>query len=499
MKRLFLGLTLIIMLVWCSAAFAVVTTVNITPAQNLQTVINNCTAPSASNIYDIVLAEGIYDITNIGASGAHGIQTRDYVNIKGATTDKSLYVIKMERSDGAASPGNYEAITLGTTTVLENLTITVLNGRYPVHYTATSPKFAVIRNCRLENLGNWISGHTRYATYAESGWFSAHGLGVAISGGDTLTIDGCEIVGRYLGGSIGGHTNPVQTAAAHMVVTNSHLMHPDGGSSIQWDSAGTNQNDTFVLTNNILDTPIVYQDNASGWPGTRSDHNETVFTGSGNTYPYFMYHVLGGSNLQYRYIGEHHTLKTNNSGSSIPFGAACASTGASTIRLMTSSDDPAIFAGFAAATIASGADGYVQYTGSLADIDTIRYSEALTLGDTMVIDPAQPGRLKKGTGSVIARFTDNWPWWRQYTTGFNGLYPQAPILDAIIFTINPAALELAAIAMGTTAGHKSMATGGASGVGLYSASGVQLLGVQNATDDAAGAIRVKPGKSMMTL
>lgn len=403
------------------------TVINITPSDNLQTAINNCNNPSSTNVYDIILSEGTYNVMNL--------ITRSYVNIKGATTERSKYHIKGERPNGSTNCGAYETITFRTNTTLENLTITCKNMRYPVHNDACVPAARqFIKNCRIEHLGNWVADGSRYATYAESGWTSSHAHGCGTNPGMKVEIENSTLIGRQSGGTLYAHNNVNFSTPSKIICRNSIITHADGGPAVFMVSLGSNQQDTCELYNNTINGAIMVEDQP--WLGSaKPNHSEWLITGSGNSFDDFFFNsIQGGSDFSYRYTGENYKLVTNNSGAIIPKGAVCAYEGTGTVRLMTASDTSNTFAGIAVNDIANGAQGYVQYVDKLPEVDVFRASESLAIGDRLGIDPGNPGRLLKGTGNTFLTYTDDWLWYRNYLN-YDGSKPSA--VAPKIFTISP--------------------------------------------------------------
>ena len=199
--------------------------VSVDPSCNLQDVIDACENPAIDNQYDIVLSEGVYNIINL--------QTKDYVNLRGATTDYDKYWIKGERPNGSTECGNYQTIMYNTSTELENLKITCKNMRYPYHNDNCKPyTVQTVNNCWVEHLGNYnVTGIP--ATIEESGWTSCHANGCGTNSGMLLVITNSVLIARQNGMALYAHDNPTgMTAPSRIIAENNMLIQADGGAAI---------------------------------------------------------------------------------------------------------------------------------------------------------------------------------------------------------------------------------------------------------------------------
>lgn len=363
-----------------------VTTINTTPSQDLQTVINNCSNPSIYNQYNIVLSEGVYNVMNL--------VTKDYINIKGATTDRTKYWIKGERPNGSSDCGLYETITYKTTTILENLTITCKNMRYPYHNDGcdvnTQQK---IINCHVEHLGNWRIDSITPAPFEESGWTSCHANGCGTSSGMSVYIENSHLIARQSGIALYAHNASNFSNPSHITANNCILEQVDGGSAVWMDGgANSGKDDLCTLINNTIIGGM--------WS------NIWKFDGYGNKYDFFL---NSANNINYMYIGtEHYKKVTNNSGIDISLGMACVFDGDLTkIRIMTSDDSISNFAGISSQSIPNNTSGYINFTAKILGNNIIVPSN-LVIGDTLGIDPNNKGRFIKNTSKYVLTYTSDW-------------------------------------------------------------------------------------------
>lgn len=134
---------------------------------------------SKNNIYDIYIDDGVYE--------EYAITLPDYVNLIGASGNREKCVIKGELPDSASA----NEITVNSTlnlkdsNVLENLTITAKNLRYPIHSESGGTHtnwVQILNNCYVEHLGN---------TSPNNAWTSYHAWGEGASSGAYAEFNNC--------------------------------------------------------------------------------------------------------------------------------------------------------------------------------------------------------------------------------------------------------------------------------------------------------------------
>ena len=421
------------------------TYVDITSANDLQTAINNCASPSTGNVYWIRMAAGTYNVMNL--------QTRAYVHLLGNGTLNTDVWIKGERANGSTNDSAYQTILLTTTTTLKHLKVTCKNMRYPIHDDSVSAGASIlIDDCWVEHLGNWSSDGSRYATYAESGWSSSHAHGCGTNPNMTVTIQNSTLIGRQYGSALYAHNNANFSAPSHIIATNNTLTQIDGGPAVYLANLGSHQTDTCVLTNNTINGAIFIDD--APWLGTAStNHAEWSITGTGNIYPYFYNNINSywgdSTGKNYRYAGEYQQPFTNAGVATICQGCAAVyiSSGKTAVKLMTSADSPALFAGISMSSVTSGSSGPIATAGQWMEADIYKDSSALAVGDTLAVDATTPGRLTKSAINPVVRYASDWAWLQGFyafeSTFYSGLAAPSYRLFGL-FLANPSTVGYAA-------------------------------------------------------
>lgn len=369
-------------------------TINVTPDQDLQSIINSCQNPSASNIYDLILAPGTPEEPNVWH--VMNLLTRDYVNIKGGDLDRRTVWIKGERPDGSSNCGAYETITYKTTSVLENLTVTCRNMRYPYHNDGCPDNTQqLIKNCHIEHLGNWRSDGVTPAPFAESGWDSCHANGCGTSSGMVVTIENSHLIGRQNGMPLYAHNAPNFTSPSRIIAKNNIIEHADNGPTVWMDGGGNSgQDDHCELIGNTMIGGGIW---SQKW----------TFSGEGNIYDFF-YNTH--NQTQYIYYGPEHYKYLPNVGYDIYKGMACVYEGDG-IRIMTSEDTISNFAGVAAYDIPAGDSGHFAFTAKILSND-LTLPVGVVRGDRLAINPETPGRFIRDNTSpnYVLSYDFDWIW-----------------------------------------------------------------------------------------
>jgi len=365
------------------------TIVNVIPSDDLQSKINACPNPSIYNQYDLILSAGTYNVMSL--------LTRDYVNIKGATTDRTLYKIKGEKPNNTTDPFNYSTIDYRTTTILQNLTITCKNMRYPYHNDGCpNNTIQTIINCHVEHLGNWLLDGITPSAY----WTSCHANGCGTSSGMVLKILNSHYIARQLGSPLYAHNNVSFTTPSHIIADNCIFEQADGQCSIFLDGGLGIGNDLCTLTNNTLIGGF--------WA------NKWLSEGYGNTYD-FMFTT--SDNVNFEYKGEEHVKYLSNySGFDIPEGTPCVYDGfTDRVRAMAFDDSLYDFAGIAMHYLTNNTQGYMYFSGQLLSYK-LNLPPDLVVGDTLGIDPSNRGILVKNPAKYILTYTKDWTFgvWATY-------------------------------------------------------------------------------------
>lgn len=146
---------------------------------SIKEAVASITDSSKNNIYDIYIDDGVYE--------EYAITLPDYVNLIGASGNREKCVIKGELPDSASA----NEITVNSTlnlkdsNVLENLTITAKNLRYPIHSESGGTHInwvQILNNCYVEHLGNTSPNNT---------WTSYHAWGEGSSSGAYAEFNNC--------------------------------------------------------------------------------------------------------------------------------------------------------------------------------------------------------------------------------------------------------------------------------------------------------------------
>ena len=146
---------------------------------SIKDAVASITDSSKNNIYDIYIDDGTYE--------EYAITLPDHVNLIGASGNREKCVIKGELPDSASA----NEITVNSTlnlkdsNVLENLTITAKNLRYPIHSESggTHTNWTqILNNCHVEHFGN---------TSPNNKWTSYHAWGEGASSGAYAEFNNC--------------------------------------------------------------------------------------------------------------------------------------------------------------------------------------------------------------------------------------------------------------------------------------------------------------------
>ena len=146
---------------------------------SIKEAVASITDSSKNNIYDIYIDDGVYE--------EYAITLPDYVNLIGASGNREKCVIKGELPDSASA----NEITVNSTlnlkdsNVLENLTITAKNLRYPIHSESGGTHtnwVQILNNCYVEHFGNTSPNNT---------WTSYHAWGEGASSGACAEFNNC--------------------------------------------------------------------------------------------------------------------------------------------------------------------------------------------------------------------------------------------------------------------------------------------------------------------
>ena len=146
---------------------------------SIKEAVASITDSSKNNIYDIYIDDGVYE--------EYAITLPDYVNLIGASGNREKCVIKGELPDSASA----NEITVNSTlnlkdsNVLENLTITAKNLRYPIHSESGGTHtnwVQILNNCYVEHFGNTSPNNT---------WTSYHAWGEGASSGAYAEFNNC--------------------------------------------------------------------------------------------------------------------------------------------------------------------------------------------------------------------------------------------------------------------------------------------------------------------
>lgn len=146
---------------------------------SIKEAVASITDSSKNSVYDIYIDDGIYE--------EYAITLPNYVNLIGASGNREKCVIKGELPDSATE----NEITVNSTlnlkdsNVLENLTITAKNLRYPIHSESGGTHtdwIQILNNCYVEHFGNSSQNNK---------WTSYHAWGEGASSGAYAEFNNC--------------------------------------------------------------------------------------------------------------------------------------------------------------------------------------------------------------------------------------------------------------------------------------------------------------------
>lgn len=242
------------------------------------------TDASPSKRYRVLIYPGLY-------TGQANWLCKDYVDLVGI--DRRGCVIHYENPDNidlATIPAT-QTIWCNTETAFENLTVTIRNGRYPIHSDSSGNlkgRKQRLRNCHIEHLGN--DGARAYQA-ANGGnpasvWASEHAWGYGSSSGMTVEMDRgttlrSKISALYI------HTREDFAEPCVMDVRNIRAIATnDTGAAVTVQPLGSGRNDLLLLNDSELVGDMRYA--ADPWISTvlanqPSSHAEVAVVGSGNS------------------------------------------------------------------------------------------------------------------------------------------------------------------------------------------------------------------------
>lgn len=252
--------------------------------------VESITDASASKRYRVLIYPSIY-------TGQANWNCKDHVDLVGI--DRATCIVHYENPDdtpvgataGAGVIANTQTFWCNTETTIENLTVTLRNGRYPIHSDSSGNlkgRKQRLRNCHVEHLGNdgaraWQAANGGNPNLV---WGSEHAWGYGSSSAmvvemDRLTTLKSKISALYI------HTRENFAEPSVMDVRNCQAIATNStGVAVTVQPLGSRRNDLVLLNNNALVGDIRY--NAQPWIQTTLDyqpasHAEVVVTGAGNS------------------------------------------------------------------------------------------------------------------------------------------------------------------------------------------------------------------------
>lgn len=242
------------------------------------------TDASATKRYRVLIYPGFY-------TGQSNWPCKDYVDLVGI--DRETCIIHCENPDNVALatiPAT-ETITCATETKLENLTITIRNGRYPVHSEsngALKGRTQRVRNCHIEHLGNDGARAWQSANGGDPAavWGSEHAWGFGSSSAMSVDIDR----GTTLKSKISAFYIHTREDFAEPSITRLNNMRAiatnDTGVAVTVQPLGSGQSDILEINNCELVGDMSY--NATPWIQTTlayqpANHAEVAVYGAGNS------------------------------------------------------------------------------------------------------------------------------------------------------------------------------------------------------------------------
>jgi hypothetical protein len=389
---------------------------------DLQTVINSVTDATADDPVDLIISDGTYDVDNL--------VTKDWVHLMANSPGRNVH-IRCHRPDGSQLCQYHETITYRSHTILQGLTITVKNGRYPVHneFGGEAGRTFIrehIINCHIEHLGNWDVGGIPYADpWTGCGWGGFHAHGCGTNSGIHIEIDNSTLIGLQGGAALYAHNNADFTAPSRIIARNCILGTDPLACSIQLESLGSGVHDTLELYDCTAPGYIYYtSDNWQNGDYFPDDAQEWRIIGGNNSYDYFFNRVNVGTHTDYHFTDPFYTKLVGNSSNTVILrGRACKYDVHGFICLLTDSDDLTEFAGVALTDIAAHSSGYIQHAGVLTQYDVDLVGE-VAIGDGLTVN-ASGQFTYSATDSLLTFRSLDTPWQIQtFTLGPTKFQPK---------------------------------------------------------------------------
>lgn len=366
---------------------------------DLEEALASITDASPSKRYEIaLLTPGEYVLTD-------ELVTKNDVDISGRGRREDFVIKFWQPNDASAADITAKSVVrINTRTTFRNVTIDGKNVRYGGHpETASAVPFNAwsFDYCIVFHRGNFEAINNEWAVGSQIA------IGSGLSDGERIRARNTVFIGP--GGGLSYHTQssglrgyaPTSADFENCEFIATEPGYPD----LKIVPVTVGAGDTARI---VGCSYRWLQYETSQWTSadTTTNRAQIAVSGHGNTPAVFQPIIDGpAEGAMYRpFFADEEQRFLNSTGAPIPMGSVLARDDAYgvEVRLMTSADDPSLYAGVAWEDIAHGATGRVK-TGGLLPLATDVLNDlesgdldSLLVGDTFSIDPGQAGRVIKG-------------------------------------------------------------------------------------------------------
>lgn len=355
--------------------------------------------------YTLILYPGTY---------AGNFTMLPFVHLRGMDRETCIIDLNQAADTALASISANSTINLNVDATIENLTISITNGRYAIHSDDATYKNSVktLRNCKIVHNGNdtarayWI-GQGQLGTAVHIGERS---LGCGGASGEVLTIEDCELIATDAALAWHNNSSFVNPAIVNLIRSSftstlpvGDTYRPEAGTAVQLNSIRGGMLN-LVRAEDCLFNGIIKHTDAGGTWTSETTHAWIKFIAQACGKYLFKNVSALPADAGYKDVNfDADVTLHNTSGGAITRGMAIAyNTTYKNCRPMTSSDDITLFAGIALEDIADTALGKTRKTG-FEDNDFLLKDGTVdgTFSATYIVSNTTPGAFKSGTGSAI--------------------------------------------------------------------------------------------------
>lgn len=354
-------------------------------------------------VYNLIIYPGIY--TEVGWT------LKNYVNLIGISKENCWLKGELPNSSTDNDIENTSTINVNSNNNIENLKITCKNMRYAVHDESSG---AIkdwnknIRNCYIEHLGNdgavtWRNVNTSSGLSPSNVWVSQCAYGSGVSSNSTLILEDCTLKAPFPPFSV--HNNAYYSKPCKVILERCQIINTgiNNDYSIRVQSLGSGTDDKVIVKGCQLNAGIL--------------HNDYPWLGNANATTHKNFEVRGSDNSKVSYTSNFTTNEIDRPNFLNEYNNFIASTGISKgqavcfandykhIKVMTSSDDISLFAGFMMEDTISGNVGKVKINGYIAKSDLYNFSENITFGNKYGV--GTDGSLIINSNAIVIGVDDN--------------------------------------------------------------------------------------------